>query len=250
MNRPAALPSQPFPPADTLATRGAGIAIIVSAIVSIVAVAMDATPTGKDARSVMQSMIALQQSHQLVHVIAMLCLGGLMFGHTVLSQRLGLRRAPVTAALTAYGLGTVLMFMATILDGFISTDIAASFVGKSPEAVQAGYWMIQAIGGIALVDIAKVSWVLQSVAVLCWSVALLRQAGLQRAVGVIGLAAGALPAITVCVVGSNMTDNVVVGILLLQAVWNLAAATVLLRDRSASPSVQSKLPARALAQAA
>ena len=43
-----------------------------------------------------------------------------------------------------------------------------------------------------------------------------------------GLVVGALPAITVFVVGSAMTDMVVVGILMMQAVWNIAAATLLL----------------------
>jgi hypothetical protein len=242
MNRPHAS-TQHHRPAGTpaaaaLPTRLAGIAIIVCAIASIVAVATDSMAEGKGALAVMQSMVRLQQPHQLVHVIAMLCLGGLMIGYTVFSQRLGLRRAPVMAGLIAYGMGTMLMFIATIIDGFISTDIAVAFVGKSPEAVQAGYWMIQALTGIVLVDIARVSWVLQSVAVVCWAIALLKQRGLHRAIGSLGLIVGALPAITVVMVGSNMTDMVVVGILLLQALWNVAAATLLLRDRASDSQAE------------
>ena len=55
--------------------RAAGIAIIASAIASIAAVALDSMASGKDALTIMQSMIALQQSHQLVHAVAMACLG-------------------------------------------------------------------------------------------------------------------------------------------------------------------------------
>jgi hypothetical protein len=80
-----------------------------------------------------------------------------MFGFTVLSQRLGLRRAPVLAALIAYGAGSMLMLVATVIDGFISTDMAALFVTGTPEAVRTGYWMIQAVAGVALTDIARVA---------------------------------------------------------------------------------------------
>jgi hypothetical protein len=222
---------QPIAPGQSVNVRAAGLAIIVSAIASIVAVALDTAASGHDALSIMQSMIKIQQSHQLVHVVAMACLGGLMFGYTAFSQRLGLHRAPVMAALIAYGLGTVLMFLGTIIDGFVSADTALMFVGQAPDAIKAGFWMIQTMSGVVLIDIAKVSWVLQSIAVLLWAFALLQERGLKRAIGVLGLIVGALPAITVFVVGSAMTDMVVVGILLMQAVWNIAAATLLLIDK-------------------
>ena len=222
-----------------LPTRSAGIAILLSAIASILAVALDSMAGGKDALSIMQDMIRLQQSHQAVHAVAMACLAGLMFGYTTFSQALGLQRAPVLIGLITYAMGSMLMLVATVIDGFIGTDIALMFARKSPEAVQAGYWMIQALSGAALIDIAKVAWVLQSVAVVAWAFALLAQRGQGRAVGALGLVVGALPGVTVLVVGSRMTDMVVVGILLLQAVWNIAAATLLLRaGRALSPAVR------------
>jgi hypothetical protein len=226
-------------------SRAAGIVIVLSAIASIVAVALDSMASGNNALSIMQSMIRIQQSHQIVHVVAMACVGGLMFGYTVFSQRLGLHRASVMAGLTAYGFGSVLMLAATVIDGFISTDSAVMFVNKSPEIMNTGFWLIQTMSGVVLIDIAKVAWVFQSVAVLFWAAALLRERGLNRVVGVIGLAAGALPAITVLVVGSNMTDNVVVSILLLQAVWNIAAATLLIRGDKERSIKQPQLTATA-----
>ncbi len=222
--------TSPAPATETGSARLAGIVIIASAIASILAVAMDGMASGADALAILQSMVRLQQSHQNVHVVAMSCLGGLMFGFTVLSQRLGLQRAPVLAGLIAYGFGSMLMLIATVIDGFISTDIAAMFVGKSPEAVKVGYWMIQAASGGALVDLARVSWVFQSVAAVCWSLALLGQQGFARKAGMVGLVVGALPALAVAVVGANLTESVVVGILLLQAAWQLTAAAVLLRQ--------------------
>jgi hypothetical protein len=226
-------------------SRNAGLVIILSAVVSIVAVALDAGAQGSDALSILQSMVKIRERHQNVHVVAMACLGGLMFGFTVLAQRLGLRRAPVLAGLIAYGAGSMLMLVATIIDGFISTDTAALFATKTPEGVRVGYWMIQTMAGVALTDIARVAWVCQSVAAVAWAYALLREGGLARVAGMIGLVSGALPAIAVIAVGQNMTENVVVGILLIQAVWHLTAATYLMRGarpaQSASHAVEMNL---------
>jgi hypothetical protein len=213
---------------DTTA-RGAGCAIALSALASIAAVALDSSARGSDPLAILQSMVALRDTHQLVHIVAMACIGGLTLGFTVLAQRLGLRRLPVLAGLIAYSAGSMLMLVATIIDGFISTDTAALFATKSPEAVRVGYWMIQALAGVALTDIARVAWVCQSVAAVAWSLAMLRDAGLARKAGVVGLVTGALPGVAVVAVGAHMTEIVVVGILLVQALWNLTAATYLLR---------------------
>lgn len=212
----------------------AGVIIALSAIASIAAVALDSMASGHDPLSILQAMVKIRDSHQLVHVVAMACIGGLMYGFSVLSARLGLRRPPVLAALIAYGIGSMLMFISTIIDGFISTDLAALFVNKSPEAVQAGYWMFQVLEGVALTDIARVAWVCQSVAAVAWSIALLREHGLARGLGSIGLVCGVLPAVVVIAAGNQITAPVVVGILLVQAMWNFIAAIYLLRPAGAS----------------
>jgi hypothetical protein len=196
-------------------------------------------------------MVAIRESHQLVHVVAMACLGGLMFGFTVLSQRLGLRRAPVLAGLIAYGAGSMLMLVATLIDGFISTDTAALFVTKSPEAVRTGYWLIQAMAGVALTDIARVAWVCQSLAAVAWSLALLRATGPARMAGATGVVIGALPGIAIVVAGANMTQTLIVGVLLLQGLWNLGAAAWLLVGakgaRSTAPASMPRLGEEPLA---
>jgi hypothetical protein len=221
--------SQPAgkPLAASLDTRTAGCVIAASAIASIVFVALDQGASGKDALSIMQSMVKAQPMHQLVHVVAMACLGGFMYGYSVLSQRLGLHRTPVLIGLVSYSLGTVLMLLATVIDGFVSTDAAAMFIAGPPASIDQGMQIVNTLSGVLLPDLARVAWVFQSVAAVAWSCALLRERGIQRAAGVIGLLAGALPAAIVFVVGSNMTDAVVVGILLAQGIWNFAAAVSL-----------------------
>lgn len=211
--------------------RLAGLAILTSAVVSTATVALDRGASGKTTLEILQSMVQIQSWHQSVHVVAMACICGLMYGYTVLSQRLDLRRAPVLIGLITYALGSVLMLGSTLLDGFISTGIAADFANGTPEAAQAARWMIHVVESIALTDTARVAWVLQSVAAIAWSVALLRDPGMRRVVGCIGLVAGGLPAVIVIAAGAQMDLSVVIGTLLMQAIWNLAAGVLMLREQ-------------------
>ena len=59
--------------------------------------------------------------------------------------------------------------------------------------------------------------------------AMVRDAGPARNAGLAGLATGVLPGVAVIAAGAHMTETVVVGILLVQAIWNLIAAAWLLR---------------------
>lgn len=236
--------SNPAVADDTPRVRTAGIVLLVCAILPTVAVSLDPMASGHGPLAVMQSMVANRQVHQYVHVVAMSCVAGLLYAYTVLSQQLGLRRTPVLIGLICYGLGAMLMLIATVIDGFISTDMAAMFVGKSTEGIQIGYWLVQVVENIVLTDIARISWVLESVAVVGWSVALLADGGFRRKIGALGMVAGLLPAAAVIVAGAQMDTTVVVGVLLLQAIWNIAAAVLMLRSKAgqnaaAAPRVAS-----------
>ncbi|MDB5949027.1 MAG: hypothetical protein JWR65_882 [Massilia sp.] len=102
--------------------------------------------------------------------------------------------------------------------------------------MRVGYWMIQAMAGVAFTDIARVAWICQSVAAVAQACAMLRESGFARKLGVVGLVSGALPAIAVVAAGQVMTERVVVGILLVQGIWNLTAATYLLRGAKLAPA--------------
>ena len=73
------------------------------------------------------------------------------------------------------------------------------------------------------------SWTFQSVAVLALSLALLRECGLRRVVSLVGLATGTIPPIALVATWPTMDDAVVIGILSAQLLWNVAAATLLMR---------------------
>ena len=211
--------------------RIAGFLMLAAAVASIVFVAIDPVATGDDARTILQSMAASAPMHRLVHAVEMACVFALAFGMASLSARLGTRRPAVRAGCMAWLAGSLLMLGATVVDGFVTGDAASYFLGaghdveRGREIVHLCYAVIQ--------DLAMVSWFFQAVGVLALAAVLVRDRGANRVAGVVGLVTGALPPIAIVATYPVMDTGVVVGILVAQLAWNLAAATLLLRRPSA-----------------
>lgn len=212
-------------------TRAAGIAIALATILSTIFVALDQGASGNSPQAILHSMIAMRAMKQLVHGVAIASVLAYAFGYATLAQRLDTRRPLVLAGLSTYLIGCVAMIAATVLDGFVSGDVAAQFAGASPEGVKQGYNLIVFMG-VALTDMARVGWVMQALASVAWSVTMLGGQGWQRGVGAVGLLSGLLVMGGVFVAGANMDMTAILSILVAQAVWNLAAASWLVRRQA------------------
>jgi hypothetical protein len=223
--RPAETPADP----TMQRTRAAGIAIAAATIISTIFVAMDHSGGGSNALEVLQGIARLQVLKEVVHGVAIASVCAYAFGYTTLARRLGLQRPVVLAGLTVYLLGCVAMIGATILDGFVTTHIAMSAITGSPEKIKFAYSLVYFIS-VVLNDLAKLGWILQAVATLAWSIALLHGRGFDRAIGVIGFVSSGLVVALIAASDVNMTMTSLLSVLFAQLIWNLAAAAMLLRD--------------------
>ena len=210
-------------PADT---RAAGILLALAAVVSIVFVALDPEVNAKTSRTILEALVANAPMHRLVHAVELACVAGLGFGFVSLASRLGWRRPAVIGGSLTYLVGCIAMVVAAVTDGFITGDVASYYL-QPGHSVDTGREMIH-LCYVVVQDFATASWFFQSVGVLTLASVLLQRQGLQRVVGVLGLATGALAPIAIVATYPAMDTPVVVGILLAQLVWNAAAATLLL----------------------
>jgi hypothetical protein len=242
MHHPHPHRHEPGPLAEhSVDTRAAGLLLALAAVVSIVFVALDPEVSGNTSRTILQAVVANATMHRVVHAVELACVACLGFGFLSLASRIGLRRPAVIGACLTYLVGCVAMVVAAVTDGFITGDVASYYllpghsVDTGRETIHLCYVVIQ--------DFATASWFFQSAGVLAMACALLPRKGLQRVVGVLGLATGALAPIAIVATYPVMDTTVVVGILLAQMVWNMAAATLLLQrgDRPARPSGQPSL---------
>lgn len=220
-------------------TRSAGAAIAIATVVSTIFVALDRSGGGSDPLQILQGIADLTLLKEVVHGVAIASVCAYGFGYVSLSRRLGLHKPLVLAGLVVYLIGCVAMVAATLLDGFVTPHIAADAIhATDPVRIQFAYDLVHYIG-VVLNDAAKLGWILQAVGAAAWSMGLLGERGAERMVGVLGLASSALVCVLVTVSAVNMSMTSLLGVLMAQLVWNLAAAVLLFRrpiDRARRPA--------------
>lgn len=224
-----AAPSLPFDEAARAGdarTRPAALALVAATIASIAAVAFDPSVQAKGAHDILAALVQLAPVHRAVHVVEMAAVLSFSWAFLTLALRVGVRRPAVLAATIAYLAGMAAMLGATLFDGFVTPDVAATWLRPNHEA-QAGLELVR-LCGLLIQDLATLSWVLQSVGVLAVSTALMADGEGRRRLGIVGLVTGALPLAAVLAV-PQIDVAVIIGILLAQAAWNLGCAALLLR---------------------
>ena len=236
--------NDPMPQASALPesrnqrTRSAGVAIATATIVSTLFVALDRSGGGGNPLEILQGIARLQGLKELVHGVAIASVCGYAFGYTVLARRLGLHRPLVLAGLVAYLLGCVAMIGATILDGFVTPHIAVDAIAAAPERVAFAYNLVHYLG-VVLNDLAKLGWILQTVAALAWSATLMGESGFNRVIGIVGALSSGLVAFVVIASDTNMSMTALLSVLLAQLLWNIAAAVLLIRAPAVASSTGS-----------
>lgn len=233
MSHAATLPSPAAAPRS--ANASPGWALVLAAVASTVAVALDQGAGGHNPQEILRNIGQLQSLKGLVHGVAIAATCLYAFAHASLAQRLGPRRPAVTAGLVAYLLGCVALLGATLLDGFVTPQVALDgAAATAPERLRFAYDLVHYLG-IVLTDLAKLGWVLQAAGVLLWSSVLVQGTGRSRWVGAIGLLSSAL--MLVAVIGSPLSMSMapILAVLVSQLLWNVTAGAWLIRSPDTAP---------------
>ena len=207
--------------------RSAGVAIATATIVSTLFVALDRSGGGTTPAQVLAGIAGLAWLKALVHGVAIASVCAYGFGYASLARRLGMHRPLVLAGLVVYLIGCVAMVGATIIDGFVIPHVALD-ASAAPDRIRFAYYLVHYLG-VVLNDLAKLGWILQAIGALAWSCVLLRTPGFERAIGLLGLLSSALVCAVVLGSATSMSMAALLGVLIAQLLWNLAAAVLLLR---------------------
>lgn len=204
----------------------------VIGVASVLAVgAMMAHPSigGPDMRTALQEIERESWLAAAVHGFLMGTTAALLFGFHGFSRRLG-HRPLAEAGLVAWAIGTFAMFGAMIASGFVVSRVAAGYGEASPADLEVVRGLFRLVGAYnqawAVVGTAALS-----AGILFWSLALLREAGVPRWIGWMGVVAGAVAAVAV---GSGALTLDVHGMLVVvaaQTLWSVAVAAQLIRGK-------------------
>jgi hypothetical protein len=162
--------------------RKAGIALIAGSVGGILTMAVH--PTG--AASLTADQVAhLSLVSAAAHSLAMISVLLLFLGACGLTRRLAADDRMSFAAIVTYGFACVAIMIAAAVSGFIVPDIMKHMVRDDPAA--AHQWQIVIVGIFQINQaFARIYSVAASIAIILWSVSVLRNGGLGRSVAIYG----------------------------------------------------------------
>ncbi|MBZ5599924.1 MAG: hypothetical protein LAN83_16550 [Acidobacteriia bacterium] len=170
-----------------------------------------------------------------VHSLALACLPLWFLGACGLSQRLGSGGDSDSrfgfAGLVLYGFAMAAMMTAVVFDGLITPGLAGR-INEATGTVGQGWRITFNYNGMVDQAFVRVFVAASSVAILLWSVSIVRSAALARAIGIYGCVLGAA---TVIALLSGQLDRYVhlFGMALVgQALWFVIAGVLLSRLHS------------------
>jgi len=201
--------------------------MIVAAVVSIIALSHHPSVHGHGAANLLAQMARLRASDEVVHAIAIAAAGTQLAGLVVFSLRRGLRKATVVAALVAYAIGTGTIVAAAVIDGFLIPGIAVRTDFASAGAAETALALVR-FAVIAVQACTKVALVAMAVAIVLWSVDIVRGTVAVRATATVGFVAGAAM-LAIALFGGWISAHVVGAVGALATIWNVAIGALMIR---------------------
>jgi hypothetical protein len=168
----------------------------------------------------------------IVHSLALVSLPLWFIGAFGLSRRIGWCGSFSLAALIIYGFGLAALMNAVVIDGLVTPGLARAIANATPD--KAIGWKI-AFSHNVLLDQAFMSVFLVacSVAIVSWSVSIVRSAALARALGVFGCVLGTATVITQLTGWLGQYPHIFFIALTGQAIWFFSAGMQLFRTKAA-----------------
>jgi hypothetical protein len=220
-------------PSNHRETRGLGTAFALCALATLTLLANHPNDGAHNVTDFIKEEARNQFIDGLVHGGFIVIQGALSVCFLLLSRRLGSDRVPVVIAIVAFLIGGGALMASMILDGFASPAIAVRLGGPdSADNLLMAKTLLIFLGTL-IRFLMPMGLLLQSVAIFAWSSVIARGRGLQRAVGVFGLVAAVALIVALLAAPLKVATHVLLGGILLQALWYLALA-VLLRSGFAS----------------
>lgn len=208
--------------------RKAGILLIAGSLGGIVTMAIHPTAHAGELNAEHAAHIATVSG--AVHSLAMVSFVVMFLGACGLARRIAASDRIAFAGLVTFGFACVAVMTAAAVSGLIVPAMLRQMAGD--VAAAGPQWKI-AIGGIFQINqaMAKMYSVGASLAIVLWSISVLRNGGLGRWIAVYGCIAAA--AITAGIVVGHLRMNVhgFGAVVLGQAIWFVAAGLQMARVR-------------------
>lgn len=215
--------------ASNRSTRAAGIAIGISSLAMILVMTHHPEVEADTTRAFVKGAAEIAGLTRLVHGAALGALALAVYGFWGLADRLGRYDEWSRAGWVAFLTGALGGGGAGMVNGFVAPALASRYAEASTQTLAALQPVLAFAGELAelLAQHAVFGW---SIALVCWSVTLLRSRS-AKILAILGFVAGAGPLIALTTGHLPMTVAGFGAFVAAQAVWSLAVAVQLIRGR-------------------
>jgi hypothetical protein len=207
-----------------------GVAIALGSLLLVAFMAIHPTIESRRATDFIAEVARKAVVNGVVHGSLIAVLGVLVCGFTGLASRLGLSLFVVRAGLVSYAMGAFAMIAAALISGFMVPEVVSRYQGRPVEELEMMRQLLalyRTTNGVC----SRLGVMAMSLAIVFWSLPLMGRPGLLRAIGTLGCLAGAMPMIALLSGYLPMNVHGVGAFVLVQAVWSLAIAVQLIRNR-------------------
>lgn len=207
----------------------AGTLLLVATLLEVLAMAHHPSVHTPDVAATVEQISRLATLSAWVHGVALTAMLCIAYGLLEFTLRRGARRPWMLAGSIAYGAGVLMMMGAGLVSGFILPGLVASAPHLSATDLAIDLQMLILCRELNQ-SCANAATVAISAGILCWSIDLLRERGVLRGLGLLGLLAGFLPAAALISGSLRLDVHGMSEVVWLQALWNGAIAIALIRS--------------------
>jgi hypothetical protein len=214
-------------------TRTTGFVLLAVTLLAIVFMAHHPTAgRSPDVGHAVERIAGLSHASAVVHGVLIAALLAMLHCLSMFASRRDLDRPLVRAGAIAYATGVVVMIGAALVSGFVTAQVATLMPHDTPADLQVTHHLL-ILCGILNQACANCATVAMSAGILLWSIDLLRDRGLARAGGVLGLFVGIVPMVALPIGAIHLDVHGMLAVVVLQAAWQLVIAAWMIRaDRA------------------
>lgn len=213
------------------AARGAGALLIAATILEVAVMAHHPSIKTQNLAHAIEELRTMVALSAWVHGALIALMLASYYGFTQFALLRGLHRPLVRVGLIAYTVGVFAMIGAALIDGFVCPRVALPTVELGSGDIRVT-GQILVLCGLLNQAAANLGAVAMSAGIAAWSLDLLRGAGLQRTIGVLGVLVGLGPAAALVFGAIALNVHGMLLVVILQAIWTLGIGTLLLTQRA------------------
>lgn len=196
-------------------------------------------PTGND---LLNQPDEIARRNELItvaaHSLAIFSLPLLFFGFLGFSRRLGLKNPLSLAGLTAYGFGTIAVLNAAVINGLVAPILTRKII-EADEQSQNFLRLILMNNLLLNQAFTKIFVASAAVALISWSMCLLKIGRLMQITAIIGFAVGILGLLGI-LTGHLRLDVHGFGLFLfVQSIWTILVAVFMIGSKDKKPENQN-----------